>query len=64
MLLTITLSTTETSTYCGDARRELLDYARNKARRHGRRFAQIVGADGRFLDVVENAPQALAPRAA
>jgi hypothetical protein len=64
MLLTISLSTTETSTYCGDARRELLAYARDRAFRHGRRFAQIVGADGRILDVVENAPRRLAPCAA
>jgi hypothetical protein len=53
MLATIHLSPSETATYCGAERAALIAYARNRAWRHGRRFAQLVGADGQILDIVE-----------
>jgi hypothetical protein len=53
MLATIYLSPSETATYCGASRASLIAYARNRAWRHGRRFVQLVGADGHILDIVE-----------
>lgn len=53
MLLTINISASESSDYYGDVRASLIAYARSKAWRHGRRFAQIVSHDGQILDIVE-----------
>jgi hypothetical protein len=52
MLLTIYLSQTETLAYAA-MRGALRAEARCRAVLRGRRFAQIVGSDGRILDVIE-----------
>lgn len=52
MLLTMHLSATETQTYAtqrDSIRADALRFAQKK----GQRFAQIVGVDGRILDVLE-----------
>lgn len=53
MLLTINISASETSTYCGAVRAELRAYAKSRAWRQGRRFVQIVSHDGQILDILE-----------
>lgn len=52
-MTTINLSASETKNYSGAARADLKMYAKRTAVAKGRRFAQIVGSDGRILDVVE-----------
>jgi hypothetical protein len=51
-MTTIHLSVTQTLNYAVN-RAALKDDARGLARKAGRRFAQIVGSDGRILDVLE-----------
>lgn len=52
MLLTMHLSETETQTYA-TARDSIRADALRFARKQGQRFAQIVGTDGRILDILE-----------
>lgn len=52
MLLTMNLSETETQTYASKRDSIRADVLR-LATQQGRRFAQIVGTDGRILDVLE-----------
>jgi hypothetical protein len=52
MLLTMNLSESETLAYA--SKREMIrSDALRTAKKQGRRFAQIVGVDGRILDVLE-----------
>ncbi len=51
-MLTLNLSATESLNYAV-LRSELREAATNHARRTNRRFAQIVAADGRIVDVLE-----------
>lgn len=54
MLLTMHLTVTETAHYAHpDVRAKLRNTARTLAHKSGRRFAQVVGSDGRILDVLE-----------
>lgn len=53
MLITMHLSESETAGYRGDVRVGVRRLAHTTARKMGKRFAQIVGADGRILDVIE-----------
>ncbi len=52
MLLTVSLSQSETASY-KTMRNQIKDWTRAHARFHGRRYAQIVSADNRILDVLE-----------
>jgi hypothetical protein len=52
MLLTMHLSITETISY-RELRGAIKCLASAHARRSGRRYAQVVGCDGRILDVLE-----------
>jgi hypothetical protein len=52
LLLTLNLSETETQTYASK-RESIRADALRFARKRGQRFAQIVGTDGRILDVLE-----------
>ena len=52
MLLTMHLSLTETINYPA-LRASLRGTARKLASERGRRFAQVVGSDGRILDILE-----------
>lgn len=52
MLLTMNLTETETQAYA-TRRATIRGEALRLARKTGRRFAQIVGVDGRILDVLE-----------
>lgn len=52
MLLTMHLSVTETLNYAA-LRTELRRTARTLASKRGSRFAQLVAADGRILDILE-----------
>jgi hypothetical protein len=52
MLLTMHLSVTETINYPA-LRTSLKETARTLAHKHGRRYAQVVGSDGRILDILE-----------
>jgi hypothetical protein len=52
MLLTMHLTDTETQAYATQ-RALIRDAALRTAKKQGRRFAQIVGVDGRILDVLE-----------
>lgn len=56
MLTTLTLSQTETQAWAADAqlRTAARQDAARAAVRHGRRFYQVQGADGRVLAVGEN----------
>lgn len=51
-MLTMNLSATETLNYAAK-RAELRNATRSAARKQSKRFAQIVGSDGRILDVLE-----------
>ncbi len=55
MLTTIQLTQNETN-YYPRIRQAMRRLARGWAIYHGRRFAQIVGANGRILDVLEVTP--------
>ena len=52
-MLTMHLTETETVGYKGAVRVGAKRLAITTARKMGKRFAQIVGSDGRILDVVE-----------
>lgn len=52
-MVTINLSRSETSRYAGAVRQNERVRARLLAAKLGKRFAQIVGADGKILDCVE-----------
>lgn len=52
-MLTMYLTESETVGYKGLIRASVKRLARSTARKMGKRFAQIVGSDGRILDVVE-----------
>jgi hypothetical protein len=53
MLTTIHLSAYETSMYCRARRAMILAYCYRQMRKTNRRFGQVVGSDGRILDLVE-----------
>lgn len=53
MLLTMALTEAETADYRGAIRTAIKADARIAAAKRGRRYAQVVGSDGRILDVVE-----------
>ncbi len=59
MLTTVHLSTTETLNYTTE-RAALRAFAHQTAWKRGSRFVQLVGSDGRILDIIEIS---LAPRA-
>lgn len=52
-MTTMYLSATETLNYRGATRADLRFRTAELAYSHGRRFAQVVGSDGRILDVLE-----------
>jgi len=52
-MLTLHLTENETVGYRGAVRVGVKRLALTTARKMGKRFAQIVGSDGRILDVVE-----------
>lgn len=55
-MLTMHLSYTESANYAGAVRSEIKATARRMATLRGKRYFQIVGANGRILDVGEVCP--------